>query len=143
MYNLDWAHYRDEDPVPLPLALDHRFPGLAMVAVLRNEGVSQDQLDTWLRGKVLPEFMQGSSAAICATWSPIPQGAAPMAIPLVENTDRLDMQLWFLDREAKADWDRFRDYAKTIAASGLAKVIFASPWLPTVIGTDRYTDQLW
>src|SRR4051794_11515483 len=71
MYDLDWAHYRDDDPVPLPLALDHRFPGLATVAVLRNAGVSQDQLDQWLRGTFLPGFMKGSSAAICATWSPI------------------------------------------------------------------------
>ena len=86
---------------------------------------------------------KGSAAAMCATWSPIPQGDAPMAIPKVENTDRLDMQLWFFDREAKGEWQRFRECAKQVEATGLAKVVFASPWLPTVIGTDRYTDQLW
>ena len=143
MYNVDWAYYRDDDPVPLPLALDHRFPGLAMIAVLRNEGVAQETLDAKLRGEILPKLMKGSPAAICSTWSPIPQGEAPMAIPKVENTDRLDMQLWFLDEPAANGWQRFRDYAKQVEATGLAKVVFASPWLPTVIGTDRYADQLW
>jgi hypothetical protein len=143
MYDVDWAHYRDDDPVPLPLALDHRFPGLATIAVLRSEGTAQAKLDDWLCGTYLPGFMKGSAAAICSTWSPIPQGNAPMAIPKVEHTDRLDMQLWFLDRDAKSEWPRFREYAQALAATGLGRVVFASPWLPTVVGTDRSTDQLW
>ncbi|MEW6272141.1 MAG: hypothetical protein AB1689_22900 [Thermodesulfobacteriota bacterium] len=143
MYHLDWVHYRDADPVPLALALDHRFPGMATVAVLRREGVPQEHLDTWLRGDFLPRFLPGSDVAMCSTWSPVPQGAAPMAIPLVENTDRLDMQLWFLDGEAAPGWQRFRDYAAALEGTGLGRVVFASPWRPTAVGTDRYTDQLW
>jgi hypothetical protein len=30
-----------------------------------------------------------------------------------------------------------------VEASGLGRVVFAAPWIPTVVGTDRYTDQLW
>ena len=101
----------------------------------KNRDGAQEKLDAWLRNEYLPGFMKGSPAAICATWSPIPQGAAPMAIPKVENTDRLDVQLWFLDEPAKGGWQRFRDYAKALEATGLAKVVFASPWLPTVVGT--------
>jgi hypothetical protein len=143
LYTLDWVHYRDPDPVPLPLALDHRFAGLAIVAVLRNEGVAQQQLDDWLRQHYLPGFLAASPIAMCATWSPIPQGEAPMAIPKVENTDRLDMQLHFLDEPAASAWDRFRTLSRDVEASGLGRVIFASPWLPTDVGTDRYADQLW
>ncbi|HZR81130.1 MAG TPA: hypothetical protein VFD92_08530 [Candidatus Binatia bacterium] len=143
LYTLDWVHYRDADPVPLPLALDHRFAGLATVAVLRAPGVPQERLDAWLRERYLREFLPGSPIAMCATWSPIPQGEAPMAIPKVENTDRLDMQLWFTDEPAASTWDRFRRYASDLAESGLGQVAFASPWRGTVIGTDRYTDELW
>jgi hypothetical protein len=143
MYTLDWVHYRDPDPVPLPLALDHRFPGLVTLAIERAEGVPQERLDAWLRGERLPALLDGSPIAICATWSPIPQGQAPMSIPLVERTDRLDMQLHFLDAPAAESWDRYRAFARDLDATGLGRVVFASPWLPTVVGTDTYTDQLW
>ena len=66
-----------------------------------------------------------------------------MAIPKVENTDRLDMQLWFLDREAKGEWAALPRLRARGRGDRPREVVFASPWLPTVIGTDRYTDQLW
>ena len=66
-----------------------------------------------------------------------------MNIPRVEDTDRLDLQLLFLDDPAGAEWERLRDYARRIEETGLARVVFASPWRPTVVGTDRYVDELW
>lgn len=143
LYTLDGVHYRDTDPVPLPLALDHRFAGLATVAILREPGVAQDRLDDWLRTSGLPRLLDGSPIAMCATWSPIPQGNAPMNIPKVGDTDRLDLQLFFLDTAAAASWDRFRAYADEVEATGLGRVVFASPWRPTVVGTDRHIDELW
>jgi len=143
LYTFDWVHYRDDDPVPLPLALDHRFPGLVTIAVRRAPGVAQDSLDTWLRDRCLPRLLAGSPIAMCATWSPIPQGTEPLATPRVDDTDRLDLQLWFLDEPAGDGWERFRSYARDLAATGMGDVVYASPWRPTVVGTDRYTDQLW
>ena len=144
MYTLDSTVYRDDDPVPIELALDHGYAGLAIVAIERNPGVAQEQLDGRLREAALPALMRNSPVASCAIWSPIPQkNAAPMAIPKVENTDRLDLQLHFLDESPLACWSRFTAYAEAVAATGLGRVIYAGPWLPTVVGTDRYTDQLW
>jgi len=143
LYTLDWVHYRDADPVPLALALDHRYPGLVTVATERAEGVPQERLDAWLRETYLPKFLPGSPVASCSVWSGIPQGNAPMAIPKVENIGQLDLHLYFVDRPAADAWDRFRDLARDVEGSGLARVIFASPWLPTVVGTDTYADQLW
>ena len=37
----------------------------------------------------------------------------------------------------------FREYAATIEAGGVGRVTFAAPFIPTVVGTDKYTDQLW
>ena len=39
--------------------------------------------------------------------------------------------------------DRIRSYAEAVDASGLATVVFAAPFIPTIPGTDTYTDQLW
>ncbi len=143
LYTHDWVEYRDPDPVPLALALDHRYPGLVNVAVERNEGVSQEEFDEWFRGQYLPGFLADSPVASCSVWSGIPQGDAPMAIPRVENVDRLDLHLYFVEDQAAATWDRFRKLAADIEATGKARVTLASPWLPTVVGTDTYCDQLW
>ena len=40
-------------------------------------------------------------------------------------------------------WDRFHAYADGLAASGKGTVSFAAPFVPTIVGTDTYTDQLW
>jgi hypothetical protein len=143
LYTLDWALHRDADPVPLELSPDHRFAGLVTVAVERNPGVEQARLDDWLRGSRLPAFLAGSAVASCSTWSPIPQGEGPMPIPRVERTELLDLQLYFLDEEPTASWPAFVDMGRALSATGLGRVVFASPWIPTVPGTDRYTDELW
>ncbi|MBX3026177.1 hypothetical protein KF840_14810 [bacterium] len=144
MYHFDWAHYRDADPVPVELALDHGYRGLVTLALLREPGVAQAQLDDWLRTERLAAFMAGTPIATCATWSPVPQNPnAPMDIPLVRHTDRLDLQMWFLDQDPLTVWTRFEAFGRQVEAAGLARVAWASPWLPTVVGSDRYTDQLW
>ena len=143
LYTRDWTHYRDADPVPVALALDHPYPGLVTVHVERAEGVAQDALDEWLRRAQLPRMMAGTPIASCTTWSPIPQGDAPMAIPKVERTDRLDLQMYFLDCEPKQVWSRFVELGDALAATGLGRVILAAPFIPTIPGTDTYTDRLW
>ena len=142
LYTHDWTFYRDDDPVPIELALDHRFAGLVTLAVERHDGVAQAELDKWMMD-YLPGFFEGSPVAQCSVWSPTKQASAPMMIPKVERTDCLDMQIFFVDTPAADSWQRFRSYAADLEASGLAKVVFASPWLPTVPGTDTYADQLW
>ena len=32
---------------------------------------------------------------------------------------------------------------RKINESGLATVVLAAPFIPTIVGTDTYTDQLW
>jgi len=143
MYTRDWTHYRDADPVPVALALDHGYAGMVTVHVERNQGVPQDALDRFMQETHLPTMLAGSPIASCTTWSGLPQGNAPMAIPRVENLDRLDLQVYFLDEAPPAAWDRFIALGEAIAASGLGRVTLAAPFLKTVPGTDKYADQLW
>lgn len=143
MYTHDWTRYRDADPVPLELSLDHPFAGMVSLFIERRDGVDQATFDAWYRGQALDKLLTGSPVASCSSWSPIPQREGPMAIPRVERTHLLDLQLFFLDAAAPAAWERFTTLARDVEASNLGRVVFASPWLPTVVGTDRYTNELW
>ena len=68
---------------------------------------------------------------------------APMDLGTPSGGSNRTMQLFFLEDEPAAHWDRFVDYGRRVNTSGLATVLFAAPFLATVVGTDTYTDQLW
>jgi hypothetical protein len=143
LYDLDWTVHRDADPVPVELALDHGYAGMVSVAVRRAPGVAADALDVWWRERALPTFLAGTPIASATSWRPVPQRGAPMDIPVVEEPERLRMHLFFTDVDVLRTWHRFETLAREIASSKLGEVVFASPWLPTVVGTDTYTDELW
>ena len=58
------------------------------------------------------------------------------------SDDRI-IQLCFLETDPEACWDQFRAYAKAVDAGGHGQVTLAAPFIPTIVGTDTYTDQLW
>ena len=143
-----WSHYRDDDPVPIELALDHPYQGLAVVAVDPADGTGAEEFNDHLRTVALPELMDGSTVAAMVSWRYIdPVGGATERAPMDLGTpagpvDR-QVQMFFLDGDPDTTWDRFRHYADGLASAGVGEVVFASPFLPTIVGTDTYTDQLW
>ena len=116
LYLYKGADARDADGVPPELALDHPFRGLGAVIV--------EPLVLSFRGVPLPPN-------------------APVTQPVSDGADRRELQLWFADAEPAGWWAAVGDYADTVAESGTGTVRWASPFIPTVPGTDRYTDQLW
>jgi len=147
------AQYRDSDPVPIELALDHPYKGLAVVAVDLADGVEQADLDTHLAEVALPELMGadgdiGSGVASMVSWNYQDMGSgdtanAPMDLGMPPGGPDRSVQMFFLDSEPTEVWGRFHTYADSLAASGLGSVVFAAPFIPTIVGTDTYTDQLW
>lgn len=136
--------YRDEDPIPLTVALDHRFPGLISVALDRTEGTAEADLNTWLDETALPELLAGSTIASASSWKPEPRvGEAPMDLGTLPGTEARQLQLMFVDDKPETAWANIEAYADAVNASGLAHFRWASPFYPTVMGTDRYTDELW
>jgi hypothetical protein len=140
--------YRDDDPVPIELALDHPYKGLAVVAVDPAEGVDEADLVSHLEQTSLPALMNGSGVASMVTWHYQAPGAgdtdqAPMDLGMPPGPTDRQVQLFFLDDEPTAVWDRFQAYADEVKTSGKGEVVFAAPFLPTIVGTDTYTDQLW
>jgi hypothetical protein len=139
----DWAAYRDEDAVPAELALDHPFSGLVSIVGRRGENVSQDDLDRWYRDVHLPGVFAESSAALCLAFSPLPMLAdSPADVPRPDR-DRF-IHLYFLDGDPSDDWERgFAKQGDALRSAGLGEVLWATPFIPTLPGTDEYTDELW
>ena len=140
--------YRDADPVPVQLALDHGYPGIAMIATDRADGVSEEQLAAWTAEWITArEGGDQSAIASISSWRPQPRdeitGNAPMDLGTGTGGSARTMQLAFLEGDTKQAWDDVRRYAKAIDASGLGRVCFAGPFYKTVVGTDTYTDELW
>jgi hypothetical protein len=53
------------------------------------------------------------------------------------------VQLCFVAGSPEDVWPAVHRYAESLAASGAGSVTFAAPFVPTIVGTDRYTDELW
>ncbi len=150
LLNEPWFHYRDEDPVPVELALDHHYQGLVVIAVDPADG-DVDALNTHLRSDALPALMsdgEGSPVASMVSWRYIdPSGGsteqAPMDLGTPAGPAHRQVQMFFCDADPAGAWPLFVDYANNLEQSGAGRVVFAAPFLPTVVGTDTYTDQLW
>ncbi len=145
LYHYEWEVRREDDGVPAELTLDHRFPGMVSVFVDPAEGVTPEQVRAWYRDEYLPAVLPGSPAATVLAFSPLPLLAdAPGDVPRSESADRRVLLLWFLDESPSGSWDAlFAGQGQAVADSGVGHVVWASPFIGTVPGTDTYTDQLW
>ena len=149
LYSHQQDTYRDADPVPIELALDHRYAGLVSVHVDRADGVKHPAFQEWFDDEGRRLLLgEGSPVASVSSWRPIipkiPEGEqAPMALGSGPGTPARTMQLLFLEADPEEAWDAVRDYAAAVDGSGLATVTLAAGFIPTVVGTDTYTDQLW
>lgn len=142
---LDTA-YRDADPVPVQLALDHGYPGLAMLATDRSKGVSEaDLLRFTAESKALTQ--SSSPVASIASWRPKQRDAitsnSPMSLGTGTGGSERTMQLAFLEGDPVAAFREIAALAKSIEGAGLGRVCFAAPFFRTVVGTNKYVDQLW
>ena len=144
-YGFDWAVFRDEDGVPAELALDHPFEGVALVMVERSQSTLAGDLDRWVRQEHLPKVLRGSSAAMCLGLTPFPlPDDAPSYVRRIPGLERYSLHLYFLQDDPRRSWeDLFARQGDAFEATGLGRVCFAAPFIPTVPGTDRYTDELW
>ena len=146
-YDFQTVSYSDDDGVPIELALHHDYQGLGVVVVEPEEGTSREELQRWLEAEAIPTLLASAPVGSVSTWSLHPRPESTIKAPMALGTDggspeRL-VQLCFLEGPPQDSWDAFRQYGKVIDAGGVGKVTFAAPFLPTVVGTDTYTDQLW
>lgn len=144
-YRHRWGTFRDADGVPAELALDHPFAGAALLMVDREPDVEPAALDDWLRREHLPRTLADSTAAMCLALEPLPLPPdAPSYVARPDGIERRSLHLYFLEEDPRQSWDRlFAPQAEQLRDSGLGRVVYAAPFIPTIPGSDRYTDELW
>jgi hypothetical protein len=144
-YRYSWEYRRDPDGVPIELALDHPYRGFVPVFIDRAEDVATETLWEWLRTEHLPGLLPGSDADLVAAFTPIAMGGdAPSDVPREGENDRRTLLLWFLSTPPEVAWEPvFVEHRRRLEESGLGTVVAALPFVPTIPGTDTYTDKLW
>jgi hypothetical protein len=145
LYRYAWEQSRDPGGLPAELALDHPSAGLVAVFTDRADGVTAEVFEDWQRRRHLPGLLPGSPARLVVAADPLPLLVdAPGDVPRSEPDDRRQLTLWFLDTDPAAAWaEVVGRHERALETSGLGSMIGALGFLPTIPGTDTYTDQLW
>ena len=140
LYRLGWTVGRDDDGVPPELALDHPYAALVVQFLERADGVDWRGLDSWFgdRRRDTPAIGQ----TLLFRPIPLPEGA-PVTQPGMENLRQRSLLVRFSDASPVEAAEEAEEQARAIEADGLGRVLWSSPFRPTIPGTDTYTDQLW
>lgn len=140
------AVYRDDDPVPIELALDHGYPGLVALWLDARHGMAARDLHTRLAEGPLPKLLSGSAIEIVSSWTPSAGEDEPKNVPMDLGTraggPERTAQLLFVSGDVRESLDGIRDYTSALEREDLADVRLVAPFFRTVIGTDTYVDQL-
>ena len=143
------SDYRDPDPVPVELALDHAYDGIVAVWLDGRGEVDAAALHARLRDSgALKTLLADSDVEIASSWTPRPEfrnsrDSAPMALGSPGGGDNRLCQLFFVGGDVRAALPRFRAYTEQLDADGIADTLLVAPFVRTVVGTDTYVDQLW
>ncbi len=95
----------------------------------------------------VPELLAGSNIEIVSSWTPSAGENDPRDVPMdlgskAGGPERL-CQLLFVSGAVQDALPAIRRYTDAIEAADLATVHLVAPFFRTVVGTDKYADQLW
>jgi hypothetical protein len=143
LYDHRWSRSRG-DGCPVELALDRDYPGLVVVAGTVADGHTHDEVDTWFRDTWLPGVAGPWSPDLVAGSTPLPLlDDAPGDVVRADVGEGRFLQLHFLDHDPEDGWlQTYAGLGEALAHSGLGRVSWVAPFVQTVVGTDRYTDEL-
>lgn len=149
LYFATGSEQRNADGVLPHMALDHPYGGLISVHLDRAEGVDQAALQAWLstEGRSILFDDPASAVDLVLNWRPIipkgSEGDAPMELGSGPGTRQRSLQMLFIAGEPGDEMSRVSSYCSAIEAAGIGQVRLVAPFIPTIPGTDTYTDQLW
>ncbi len=95
----------------------------------------------------MPDLVEGSPIEIVSSWTPSAGENDPRDVPMdlgskAGGPERL-CQLMFVTGDVQAALPAIRRYTDAVEAAGLATVHLVAPFFRTVVGTDKYVDELW
>jgi hypothetical protein len=144
-FRADGGVARDADGVPPALVLDHPYAGLVVAYFEAPEAGTSAELGRWLAESLWPAKLAASPIAQCRHFTPLPlPEGAPGDTPVEAGSKRRVLALCFLEADPRDIWARhFKRLAEEVTDAGRGRLLYAAPFLPTVPGTDRYSDELW
>ncbi|MCF2530296.1 hypothetical protein [Yinghuangia soli] len=142
------ASYRDDDPVPVDLALDHGYDGIVALWLDARGGRTAAELLADLDRDHLPGLLKGSALEIASSWAPSPgeeevRTKQPMPLGSAPGGAGRLVQLFFCHGDVRETLPALRAYSDAVEAAGLADARLAAPFFRTHPGTDRYVDEIW
>jgi len=121
--------------MPIELALDRNYGGIAAFIVELAPGKTRDDANAYLSGVECP-----GDVALLASPMPL-DPSRPADVPASEGNHVVIVA--FSVEDPRSVWEqRYVPFGKAIEDAGIGAVSFASPFLSVVFGTDIYTDQL-
>jgi hypothetical protein len=125
--------------------LDHPYRGIVPVFIDAAEGVTNAELWDWLRSEHLPALLPGTDGDLVAAFTPIAlEVDAPGDVPREAAKANRTLLLFFLNTPPEVAWEPvIAEHRSRLEAAGKGTVVAALPFIPTIVGTDTYTDQLW
>ncbi|SFR90239.1 hypothetical protein [Sphingomonas jatrophae] len=135
MYAYEAEYNAPGSTMPIELALDRPYGGVAAFIIAPADGKSRADIAAWLEGVDSP-----GDVALLA--SPVPlDPTRPADVPASEGNHVVLVA--FSVEDPCAVWDeRFAPFGLAIEAAGVGRIEFASPFKSVVFGTDTYVDQL-
>ena len=94
---------------------------------------------------ICPALLPGTDADLVAAFTPIAlEVDAPGDVPRETARDNRTVLLWFLNTPPEVAWEPvIVEHRRRLEEAGQGTVVAALPFIPTIAGTDTYTDKLW
>jgi len=147
LYDFADAVYAEGETVSIELALDHRYKGLVTIVTEPTQGTTDEEHLAAVQGTLAGTLFEDQAVRIVSSWrlrgAGVQGEGAPMKLGTDGGSQRRLVNLVFVDGVEGTTWETVTRAAAALNAAGKASVTFASPWYPTNIGTNDYTDQLW
>ncbi len=146
-----WLTPTSGSSAAIPTACPSRWPSITRIAascpssLTAQRGCRPSALWDWLRTEHLPALLPGSDADLVAAFTPIsPDVDGPGDAAGEGTSHRRTLLLWFLSTPPEVAWETvIVEHRRRLEESGLGTVVAALPFIPTIPGTDTYTDKLW
>jgi hypothetical protein len=148
-----WHRYRfgivrGSGPMKPHLALNAPYLGMHVEVIDAPHAGGLAALEAWLQ-EHLPAHLATSPAGQVLAFTPVPfsqgrieQPGTPAVAP-PEGVGKQLCLLWFLELDPRdVAEERLFAHHEALAATGLGELRFSGSFVPTVVGTNRYVDEL-
>lgn len=134
-YGFDAEYNAPGSAMPIELALDRNYGGIVAFIIDLAPGKTGADVTAFLNARDLP-------GDVALSGSPLPlDPTSPQDVPK-DASERI-VFLSFSLEDPKAVWEeRYVPLAKAIEESGIGTIAIASPFIPTIVGTDIYADKI-